>query len=478
MKIVVLGGSPKGANSVTLQYVKYWEACFPEHEYEYIYAAQRVALYEKNPGAFEEVMKTIDRADLVVWAFPLYYLVVHSSYIRFIELIFERQREDVFRGKYTGAVSTSIHFYDHTAQNYIRSICDDLGMKYIGGVPAHMRDLTKKEMQPGLRLVFQRWLETAEHQRGTIRAFAPVRETGFDGYQPVSDHPGPLSAEKKVTIVADLPPGDSPVRRMVERFRKSFPGSELISLREIRMGPCAGCLKCGFDNHCTYEGKDDLIELHREKVLTADVLVFAGAIQRRYLSSTWHRYLERNFNRTHQPVLAGKHIGFLVSGPLSQNGNTREILQAYAETMGGTLADIISDEADDAGAVDSAIDDLAGILKRYAEEEVKLPVSFLGTAGMKLFRDEIYAGLRFVFQSDHRYYKKHGLYDFPQKRIGMLMLMNLAVPLSKIPFLRRKIRGKLVKGMTRPYHKVLTEARPAERRSLFQQNQQAGSETA
>ena len=42
----------------------------------------------------------------------------HSNYKRFIELIFERHQEQVFAGKYTASLSTSIHFYDHTTHNY------------------------------------------------------------------------------------------------------------------------------------------------------------------------------------------------------------------------------------------------------------------------------------------------------------------------------------------------------------------------
>lgn len=461
MKIIVLGGSPKGTNSVTLQYVYYWQKCFPRHVYEIIPVVQRAALYEKRPEAFDEVMEKITGADLVIWAFPLYYLMVHSSYMHFIELIFERERQAVFKGKYTAAVSTSIHFFDHTAHNYINAVCDDLGMKYIGGLPAHMHDLMDRKKQPSLQTVFRRWLEAVEHGAGTTRAYAPVRENNFTEYKPVLPAPQPRQTGKRITIVADLPEGNSAIRRMAERVRCSFPEAELINLREISMGPCAGCLRCGFDNRCVYEGKDDLIELHRGKVLTADILVFAGELKGRYLSHCWQRYLERSFNRTHQPVLSGKQVAFLVSGPLSQNANVREVLQGYTETMGGNLVSIITDENDDSAGVDSAIDTTAGVLARYAEEDVRTPVSFLGVGGMKIFRDEIYGGLRFVFQEDHRYYRRHGIYDFPQKKRLLLVFMSALILLSRIPFFRKKVQGRMGKMMTMPYRKVLAATGPA-----------------
>lgn len=462
MKIIVLGGSPKGTNSVTLQYVYYWEKCFPGHEYEIIPVAQRTALYEKRPEVFESVMEKIAGADLVIWAFPLYYLMVHSSCMRFIELIFERGKQAAFKGRYAAAVSTSIHFFDHTAHNYINAVCDDLEMKYIGGLPAHMHDLMDRTKQPSLQAVFRRWLEAVEHGVGSTRAYAPVRDEGFGEYQPVLPDPQPQQTGKRVAIVADLPEGDSAIRRMVERLSCSFPEAELINLREIKMGPCAGCLRCGFDNRCVYEGKDDLIELHRGRVLTADILVFAGEMTIRYLSHYWQRYLERSFNRTHQPVLTGKQIAFLISGPLSQNANVREVLQGYTETMGGNLVSIVTDENSDSAAVDSAIDTTAGVLARYAGEAIRTPVSFLGVGGMKIFRDEIYGGLRFVFQEDHLYYKRHGIYDFPQKKRLLLALMSAMTLLSRIPFFRKKIQAAMVKMMTMPYRKVLAAAGPAE----------------
>ena len=44
------------------------------------------------------------------------------------------------------------------------------------------------------------------------------------------------------------------------------------------------------------------------------------------------------------------------------------------------------------------------------------PRTFLGVAGMKIFRDDIWSELRVVFRADHRAYKSLGYYDFPQGR--------------------------------------------------------------
>lgn len=90
MKIAVLNGSPKGDVSVTMQYVNYLQKEFTHHDFVIHNTAQRIRKLEKDGKAFQEVMDDVKSADIVLWAFPLYYCLVCSQYKRFIELIFER----------------------------------------------------------------------------------------------------------------------------------------------------------------------------------------------------------------------------------------------------------------------------------------------------------------------------------------------------------------------------------------------------
>ena len=145
MKIVVLNGSPKGPVSVTMQYVEYIARKFPEHEIKIFHVAQQIHLLEKKPERFTEIVEEVRSADGVLWAFPLYILLVCSQYKRFIELISERGAGEAFRERYTAALSTSINYYDNTAHAYIHGICDDLGMKFLDSYSAHMQDLLKPD---------------------------------------------------------------------------------------------------------------------------------------------------------------------------------------------------------------------------------------------------------------------------------------------------------------------------------------------
>ena len=141
MKIIVLNGSPKGELSITMQSVAYLANIFPQHEFKIQHIVQRFGRLEKNQEAFTDVIDQVWSADAVLWGFPLYILHVHGYYKRFIELISERNVKDAFKGKYTASLSTSIHFFDHTAHNYIHGICDDLEMRFVVSFTADMHDL-------------------------------------------------------------------------------------------------------------------------------------------------------------------------------------------------------------------------------------------------------------------------------------------------------------------------------------------------
>ena len=125
MKIVVLNGSPKGNVSVTMQYVKFIQDKFPEHELKIINISERIKKIERDESYFKEIINEIESADGILWAFPLYVFLVAAQYKRFIEMITEKQVQYAFKNKYTGVLTTSIHFYDHTAHNYMNAICDD-----------------------------------------------------------------------------------------------------------------------------------------------------------------------------------------------------------------------------------------------------------------------------------------------------------------------------------------------------------------
>jgi multimeric flavodoxin WrbA len=331
-------------------------------------------------------------------------------------------------------------------------------MNYIDGVPAHMRTLMEKENLAVLQNLFLRWERYAARSLPAPRMHPEQKKSGFT-YSPGNDGVQAVETDKKAVLVADLEENEENLKAMTDRVKTLLPDIEIMDIRRLSFGPCLGCLKCGPDNICAYEKtKDEVLGEFRNKVADADIVIFAGAMHDRYLSSVWQRFAERCFFRTHQPYLAGRQVAFLISGPLSQNDNTRQILTAYTEVWEANLSGFVSDECEDETGLSAMIDNLVFDLAAYAESQTVKPQSFLGHAGMKIFRDDIFGPLRLIFQADHRYYRKHGIYDFPQRRIGTRLLNFFALPLTRLPFIKKAFRRKFRSVMTMPYRRIIARA--------------------
>ena len=72
MKFTVLSGSPKGDNSVTLQYILYIAKKFPEHQFLVHNVSQRIKSISSKPEKFKEIIEDVKNSNGVIWAFPLF----------------------------------------------------------------------------------------------------------------------------------------------------------------------------------------------------------------------------------------------------------------------------------------------------------------------------------------------------------------------------------------------------------------------
>jgi hypothetical protein len=137
----------------------------------------------RDDARFREVIDEVRKSDGVIWAFPLYVFLVCSQYKRFIEMITEKGAQDAFAGKYVTVLSTSVHFFDHTAHNYMHAICDDLDMKYFEPFSADMDDLMVENMRRVLLKWADNFFRAIETGALATKFYAPLVRSKF-AYKP------------------------------------------------------------------------------------------------------------------------------------------------------------------------------------------------------------------------------------------------------------------------------------------------------
>jgi multimeric flavodoxin WrbA len=456
MKITILNGSPKGDLSVTLQYINFIHKKNPELELSVHHVSQKIKSIEKKEKSFEKIINDVRDSDAVWWSVPIYVCLIPSQYKRFIELIWEKGAEKAFRDKYTAVITTSIHFYDSTGNNYMHSICDDLNMKYVDFFSPDMYDLLVEEHRAKLLLFAENFIDAVNNKVPVSKSFNPAIHRDFD-YAPGKSDTRVDTGNKKILVLTDSSEADTNLSMMIRRFMDSFSSEvELADLSNINIiGGCLGCIECGFDNRCAYTGKDDFIDFYNDKVKTADIVVYAGTIKDRYLSSTWKQFFDRRFFNTHIPTQTAKQIAYLISGPLSQIPNLKEIISALAEMDQANLSGIVTDEFGESKDINALLQNLANKLVSDAEKEYIRPITFLGVGGRKIFRDDIWGRLRFPFIADHDYYEKHGLYDFPNVDPDANKFSLDMIEAIKDPEAKEMIRKMIKTQMVEPHKKVV-----------------------
>ena len=523
MHVLVINGSPSGKNSITLQTALFIEKHFKKIEFRYLHVGSGIHAIEKRFAESEEALRS---ADLLIFAYPVYTFLVPSQLHRFIELIKEHGVD--LSGKYATQLTTSKHFYDTTAHQFIEDNCDDLGLRYITGLSADMEDLLSKKGQTEA-LKFFRYVcwnmkhglyeparyaissqDTVDARSGSRELPAPqntpsadpgsnelkatqdtaadpgsnglpdtqdTADTGGSGLptpqntvtaDPNSDElmssldtvndgsPSPeVSAKdtsKRIVVITDLPADGSgtALADMIDRFRESVSCTcDVVNIREFPFkGGCLGCFHCAADGTCIY--KDGFDSYLRNNIQTSDAIVYAYTIRDHSMGSRFKMFDDRQFCNGHRTVTMGKPVGYLVEGDLANEPNLITLMEARAQVGGNFLAGIAVSGVD----MGREVNQLALRICYAADHAYNPPKNFYGVGGLKIFRDLIYQ-MQGMMKEDHRFYKEHGFYDFPQKRKGTILGMYLVGAMMTNKKIRRKLGNKMTEGMLMPYKKIL-----------------------
>ncbi|MBQ9966739.1 MAG: NAD(P)H-dependent oxidoreductase [Clostridia bacterium] len=443
MNILVINGSPKGENSVTLQTIRYLEKRYPHVRFEVLNAGARIKGLEKD---MKPALDAIERSRVIIFSYPVYTFIAPSQLHRFIELLKEQNID--LSDKYATQLTTSKHFYDVTAHRYIEDNCHDLGLRYIRGLSADMDDLLSEKGRREAR-DFLDYVLWCVKNSCCEAAPAPLPQPA---HKPVTIPDSAGSKPGDIVIITDLSGESHQLESMIERFRAVFPlSTRVVDLSKYPFrGGCLGCFNCAVSGKCIYtDGFDDFL---RNDIQTAQSIVYAFSIKDHSMGALFKMYDDRQFCNGHRTVTMGMPMGYLVSGDYSREFNLQMIIEGRAQVGGNFLAGVATDEYDP----DREIDRMAAQLAYALEHKYTPPQNFYGVGGMKIFRDLIWL-MQGMMKADHKFYKEHGQYDFPQKNRGRMMAMYLVGGLMSSKKLKSKAGSKMTEGMLMPYKKVINK---------------------
>ena len=442
MKVLVINGSPKGNNSITLQTVLYLEKKFPKHKFHILNAGQKIRSLEKD---FTPAVKAIEKADVLLFSYPVYTFIAPYQLHRFIELL-KDHRVNV-AGKTATQITTSKHFYDITAHRYIQDNAQELGMNFIRGLSADMEDLTTEKGQKEAVDFWKHfcWCLKKEY-------YEPVyaRPVTLALHQATVPAQSAKAQDGDVVIVTDCTPENESLSAMIARFQAVLPKkSRIVNIGEYPFkGGCLGCFNCAVDGTCIY--KDGFDTFLRENIQKADAIVYAFSIRDHSMGARFKMYDDRQFCNGHRTVTIGMPVGYLVSGCYSVETNLQTIIEGRANVGQNILAGIATDEFEPNEEIDRLADSLVYALTHKNTG----PQNFYGIGGMKIFRDLIYQ-MQGMMKADHKFFKSHGQYDFPQKKKGQIAFMYLVGGMLSNKKIKGKLGSKMTEGMLMPYKKVL-----------------------
>lgn len=445
LNVLVLNGSPAGKNSITLYTVKFIQKHFHNCAFEVLHVGQSIKKFEKD---FSACRQALERADVVLFAYPVYTFLAPAQLHRFIELMKESGVD--LSGKFATQISTSKHFYDVTAHRFVEENCADMGMHYIKGLSADMDDLTTPQGRKEAIAFFRYVLWSVKNG---IYEPSPLLHTNgkatLKSVQPKAAGTCTIEhAAGRVVIVADYGEDkqDAALKKLIAAFQKALPmESQVVNIRTFAFsGGCLGCFHCAADGQCIY--KDGFDTFLRNQIQSADAIVFAFTLKDHSMGYRFKLYDDRQFCNGHRTVTMGKPVAYLVNGNLEAEPNVQVLLHARAQVGGNFLAGVVTHPAQ-AKAV--------AVKLAYAVKNAYVPPrDFYGVGGLKIFRDLIYQ-MQGLMREDHRFYKANGFYDFPQKRIGRLIGMYAVGALMENETLRKKAGVSMTDGMVMPYENVL-----------------------
>jgi hypothetical protein len=313
-----------------------------------------------------------------------------------------------------------------------------------------MKDIFDDKEQRKLAQFMSSFIDPATVRRPLARRYNRIEPytPGFSEAA-LNGSKSPKDPGSKITIVTDATPSDRSLNNMIAAFAASSKSAvETINLNELNMvSGCLECYRCAEAGACAIA--DDVEKTYRSKIMAGDGFIMAPRIEGRFLSGKFKEFVDRSFFNGHRRFPKSMQMGFIVSGPLRALPDVRGWCEVLSQmSQGSSLAPVVTDE-DSAETIQANLTEMA----RQVDEAIRLgmskPALFPAVGGHMILRDLVYEA-RFLFREDYRYYKSHGLFDYPQNKIGNNIANAIIYSLMSVPGVRKVFEQNIAKGQLAP----------------------------
>lgn len=200
------------------------------------------------------------------------------------------------------------------------------------------------------------------------------------------------------------------INAFVKALQQDDVGVEVISLGEIALNPCTGCMTCSRTGICPI---NDDVSAIQKKMLVADGLVYASPNYMMNVSGHMKMFMDRCFTHIHCQTMVGKYGAALVSsaGPIFDS--IEEYILSILGFLGcwkvgsaGAAVMQLEDE-DERANVCAEVGELARTL--VAAIQSKQPI-----ADQVDYREQTFSMMRYMvsnkrdeWQYEYQYWKEH-----------------------------------------------------------------------
>jgi len=455
MQILFINGSPKGDISFTNQYINYISKNFSHIRIKKIDLSKKYRLLENTQSDFKKTLvNQIKESDGIVWAFPVYFFSVPAQYKFFIEyLIKDRELLSLLKAKYTTYILTSMNVGDNLAADYMRHLMYRLEMKFYEGISFHMFDMLT-EQRSLISKFFTRFISVIEKDliKQTPSPNIFYQEKPEFKIDLKSNNAGKKNKTFKYILVSSNSCDDSNLKSIIRAFISSSKYEIVeINLDKSIIFPCKGHINCVYNEDCLI--KDCYQDVFSNEILSSDVIVFATSIVADHIHYRMKMFMDRIMPVAHHPVFHDKHFVGILSGKTRHVQYINQFFQLFSEQLFlKQPTGLITTDGRDNNDIEAQINWVHDELKCHLQNSFHRLQTFLGKATHKMVRDELY-NIRFLFKSSHNFYKKHKLYDFPQKDTGARFRRYLFSLIFLVPFLRKRVMRNITKFMIKPFSK-------------------------